>query len=148
MRHGELRTPYSDRGPSQGCSLSTRSGNAGVRMGLGHFFSTVVAISSSCLWNTYNSKAWSWQLSLCGWCTESYLHSYYKLVFWTLTPLRFLWLAPRTPRVITWSISLSTLFQTRLPCPSCQGFDCVWRCLEQNPASLKEYSCCGLKTLL
>lgn len=32
---------------------------------------------------------------------ESYLHSYYKLAFWALTPLGFPWLVLGTARVIT-----------------------------------------------
>ena len=52
-RHGGLWTPYSECG----CSLPTGSGNVGVRMGPDRFFSTVVPISSSCLWTTCNLKA-------------------------------------------------------------------------------------------
>lgn len=146
-----LRTPYSDCGYSLGSSLPTGSGNAGVRMGPGHFFSTVVAISSSCLWNIYNFKALPRE-SLPS-VVDLQNHVYTLITSQCSGP----WL-PGVPMACSWDSQTYNTGQTCWLChsmladvaslPFMPRVWVVWRWLEQTAASLKESaSCCGLPAL-
>lgn len=146
MRHGELSMSYSECGCSLVYTPTNVSENVWVRMGPSHFFSMVIAVFRSCLWNIHNFK------TLPGGGEDFFLWLIYGVT------LQFSTLCSDSPGVSedcflgrkNYKVGQNCwLCHSRLVHATlwslCQGFGWVWGSWE---GTLKRnISCCGLAAL-